>query len=470
MNSTTDLDTKIHKMLDQLDRAAPTPPKFEDLQPRRATSQPRFVAVAAAAITIAGVGGLIAVNNRSNEPIQPAAQPPAAPIAVGFSFETPTVKLDASSIEVITDDRSWAPTGDVVVNSDPGMPNEYTTLELTWHENAVEQRVSLYFQSDGIDWWINEIGTFDGHTQGEWAEPAITGQYARTPLGTPFVGNLVVPNLRIENVTLEAFRRPAICDNPTQPIALLADYPVIDSNVGGYGATFQMIDTATCTPLAVAPYEFDYTVDDATIVAIDPDEPLAGYPEIKTRVGLNLLQPGATTVRATASDDTGAIISSATMNITVHPAPLDNTPLDTTAPPVAIQTDTVDDTEQSDLAAEIERRIAILTEQLATEQLATLDYTITSTQTATDAPTTIVLDSNTDNRTIVIKMSDGTPLQPENHDRVPITIVNTNDLQVRGQLASNSGWTFEVLAERSTSDGPLPTPDELQEILYSLDP
>ena len=465
MNSTTDLDTKIHKMLDHLDRAAPAPPRFDNLQPRRATNQPRFVAVAAAAIMIAGVGGLIAVNNRSNEPIQPAAQPPTAPVADGFSFETPTVKMDAASIEVITADRSWVPTDDLDVNSDPGMPNEYTTLELTWHDNAVEQRISLYFQSDGIDWWINEIGTYDGQAQGEWTEPAVTGQYARTPLGTPFVGDLVVPNLRIENMTLEAFRRPAICDNPTQPIALLADYPVIDSNVGGYGATFQMIDTATCTPLAVAPYEFDYTVDDPAIVAIQPNELIDGYPEIKTRVGLTFLQPGTTTVRATASDDTGAIISTAAMNITVHPAPIDDAPIDTMAPP-----DTVVDTEQSDLAAQIDYRIGSLAEQLAAGRLATLDYTITSTQTATEAPTTIVLESITDDRTVVIRMGDGTPLQPENHDRVSITIVDTNDLQVRGQLASNSGWTFEVLAERSTSDGPLPTPDELQEILYSLDP
>lgn len=440
-------------------------PSFDSRQPHRPAGRSRLVAVAAAVVAVVGLGGLTAISGRDNQPIPPAAQPPAAPVEAGFHFETPTVMMDATSVEVITADRGWVPTDDVVVHSDPGMANEYTTLELTWHDDGIEQRMYMYFQSNGIDWWVREIRTYDGQADGDWMEPAAEGQFFKSPLGTAFVGDLNLATLRITDMTLEAFRRPAVCESPTDPIALLADYPTIDSFDGGFGATFQMIDTATCTPLPVAPYEFEYTVDDPTIVAIQPDEPIDGFPAIKTRVELSFLKAGATTVHATARNDTGDIVSAATMDITVRPTPVDETTSDTMPPPATIEPDMAVDTEQSDLGTQIEYRIGSLTERLDT-----LDYSITSTQTPVDAPTTIALDSTIDGRTIVIKMGSGTVLQPENHNRVPITIVEQDDLQVRGQLNSNSGWTVEIIAERSIDDGPLPTPDELQEMLYSLDP
>lgn len=437
-------------------------PSDEDRAPIRRS---RTVATVAAAVAVLGLGGLIAISGPDNQPIPPAAQPPAAPVEAGFHFETPTVMMDATSVEVITADRGWVPTDDVVAHSDPGMPNEYTTLELSWHDNGVEQRMYMYFQSNGIDWWVREIRTYDGQVDGDWLEPTVEGQYLKSPLGTAFIGDLDLATLRITDMTLEAFRRPAVCESPTDPIALLADYPTIDSLDGGFGATFQMIDTATCTPLPVAPYEFDYTVDDPTIVAIQPNEPIDGFPAIKTRVELSFLRAGATTVHATARNDTGEVVSTATMDITVRPTPADETASDTTPPPATIEPRMTVDTEQSDLDTQIDYRIGSLTEQLET-----LGYTITSTQTPAEAPTTIALDSIIDGRTIVIEMGSGTVLQPENHNRVPITLVEQDDLQVRGQLISNSGWTFEIVAERSIDDGPLPTPDELQDILYSLDP
>lgn len=468
MKSNTDLDTKIRGMLDQLDEATPTPPPFDTLQAHGPSSRPRMLMAAAAAIVVVGGAGLVAVNDRGTQPVPPAASP-VVPAGAGFHFETPTVVMDAASIEVIAADRSWVPTDDVVVDGDPGMPNESGSLELSWHDNGIEQRINLYFQSDGTDWWVNEIRTYDGQAGGQWIEPPAEGEYFRSPLGTSFVGDLDLPNLRITGMTLEAFRRPAVCDNPTDPVALLADYPVINSSDGGFGASFQMIDTATCTPLPVAPYRFDYTVDDPTIVAINPDEPIDGYPEIKTRVGLTLLEPGATTVHATARNAADEIVSTATMDITVRPAPVDDSSGDTTPPPSTVEPGATesDTAEQSDLDDQISYRIGNLTERLDS-----LDYVITGTQTSIDAPTvtTIALGSTVDGRTIVIKMGSGTPLQPENHNRVPITVLAQDDLEVRGQLISNSGWTFEILAERAADDGPLPSSDELQQILYSLDP
>jgi hypothetical protein len=139
--------------------------------------------------------------------------------------------MDAASIEVVAADRRWVPSADLVVDGDPGMPNEYTSLELTWHDDGIEQRVYLNFASDGIDWWVNEIRTYDGQIPGDWITPA-QGEYFKSPLGTAFAGDLDLPNLHIRDITLEAFLRPSVCDNPVGPTAMLADYPMIDSPVG----------------------------------------------------------------------------------------------------------------------------------------------------------------------------------------------------------------------------------------------
>lgn len=271
------------------------------------------VAMAAAAAVLVVAGGVVLAQRRA-EPGPAASNIPALP---AFHFETPTVLLDADSVEVIAADRTWVPTVDLIVHGDPGLPNEYTTLELTWHDGGIEQRINMYFTSDGVDWWANEIRTYDG--QGDWFEPVAAGEYFRSPLGTAFIGDLDLPNLRIHSMTIEAFRRPAICDNPTAPISLLADFPVIDAGVGGFVASFQMVDTATCASLPVAAYTFEYTTADPTIVAIDPPEVIPEYPAIKTRVGLELLTPGTTTVYATAKNGAGEVVDTAEMQVRVQP-------------------------------------------------------------------------------------------------------------------------------------------------------
>ncbi|WP_395160044.1 hypothetical protein [Ilumatobacter sp.] len=102
--------------------------------------------------------------------------------------------------------------------------------------------------------------------------------------------------------------------------------------------------------------------------------------------------------------------------------------------------------------------------------LGALGYVITSADVQPDSSTTITVGSTVDGRSIEIRMGSGDPLQPEDHDRVPITILDSTELSIHGQLDSNSGWTFEIVAERSSADGDLPTSDQLQDILYSLDP
>ena len=284
---------------DQVARIGAPPPR------RRAR-----LSIALVAAVVVVVSGIAVALRR--------AEPPAAGTS-SFHFETPTVRLDASSVEVVIGDQTFVPTSDVRVEGDPGTPNEYTTLELSWHDRGIEQRINMYFTSDGTDWWANEIRTYNGQVNGDWIEPAAQGEYFKRSLGVAYVGGLDLPNLRIQDMTLEVFRRPAACDGATDPIALIADYPIIDSFPGGFGASFQLLDTATCTAIPVEPYTFEYTSDDLTVAAVAvPQTDFPDYPPAKTRLELQLVGPGTTAIHATAKDKAGNVVGTADMRVTVH--------------------------------------------------------------------------------------------------------------------------------------------------------
>ena len=136
---------------------------------------------------------------------------------------------------------------------------------------------------------------------------------------------------------LEAFRRPTACDSLTSPLALIANYPRIDSFVGGYGATLKLVDTATCQPVPVSGYTFDYQSDDPAVATVTSPQPvIADYPPTLTRVDLALVSPGSTTIHVVAKDQAGAVVGTADMQIMVRSdgsaATIDTAPVGT-APP-----------------------------------------------------------------------------------------------------------------------------------------
>lgn len=72
-------------------------------------------------------------------------------------------------------------------------------------------------------------------------------------------------------------------------------------------------------------------------------------------------------------------------------------------------------------------------------------------------------------RNITILMTPGTPVLPENHDRAPATVVAQTNNLIRVENHSNDGWTFAVELV-DTSGGALPTLEQLQDLIYSIDP
>jgi hypothetical protein len=323
-------EDRIRDVLANQAAAMYVPEAHSDEQLARVTQLPiaprhsRLLMVTVAAGLLVATGVALA-QRRSDSPV---ADSPAA--ATPFHFETPTVLLDAASIEVDAAGKTFVPTAaDLRVEGDPGTPNEYTTLELTWHEQGVEQRIYIYFTSDGTDWWANMVNTYDGKPNGDWIEQQ--GEYFKTPLGQTYVGDLDLPNLKIHGMRLEAFRRSSSCDNPTTPLALVSNFPKIDSGTGGYGVTLSVFDTATCTAVPVSPFTFEYTSDNPAVAAVAAQQlVVVDYPPTLTREDIDLVAPGETTIHAVAKDQAGNVVGTADMHVIVNPAD-PSVPVPTTA-------------------------------------------------------------------------------------------------------------------------------------------
>lgn len=448
----------------------------------------------AAAVVLVAVGG-VALAQRAT-PASPAAVPatelgdPGAP----FSFQTPRVRMTADRIEVIAGDQVIVPT-DVVVQGDPGN-SQFTTLELGWGDAAaVWQKIHLYFVSDGVSWWASEIRTTDA--TGEWVFSPEGERWFTSPLGTAWTGDLDLPNLRITNLTIEAFLLPVACDDPLVPIAVVSAYPTIEGVAGGgFGGRIDLIDTATCTAIDPTPYLFTTAVDDPSVAVVTSSQPfpppttmpmevqttLPGVavaptttiivdartgeqydtatvpPEPFGRFSLEFLAPGTTTVRVTVTDASGTVIGSVAIPLTV---------LDESTAPTTTITATVP--APPGPSADVQEQAAHRVE-LATPAIAALGFT-ESGYTMTNEGVTVLTatDPNAAGRTITIVITPGTMLRPEDHDRTPVTITDRTGTFVRAVNQSNNGWSF-VVEVTDPAGVALPTEAQLVDLVYTIDP
>lgn len=106
-----------------------------------------------------------------------------------IAWSTDRVHFTANDIAIGEGDATFSiPAGtDVALHSDPGGP-DYWTLKASWGERGLEQRLYLYFASDGIDWWVSELRTHDGLAPADWI--TYRGSFFRTPLGAGFSGDV----------------------------------------------------------------------------------------------------------------------------------------------------------------------------------------------------------------------------------------------------------------------------------------
>lgn len=244
----------------------------------RRRSRPGLATIVSVAAAVALVVGIVAIAP-GGKGVYVAGRP-GSPTAVRFG--TPQVSLAADSLQIEAGGQRFSAGGSTVaVNSDPGTPNKYTTLELTWNERGVEMRLNMYFASDGLSWWANEMRTYNGKSPGDWIE--YTGTFFRTPLGHAFTGNVDLRaddgsgHLRLANLHLQPFLPPAACAHPGTRYALNPAYASVDipKGAGGFGiGVTQLLDTTSCSAVADPHlYTYDWTVADTAVAKIDVDKP-----------------------------------------------------------------------------------------------------------------------------------------------------------------------------------------------------
>lgn len=141
----------------------------------------------------------------------------------------------------------------------------------------------------------------------------------------------------------------------------------------------------------------------------------------------------------------------------------------TTAPPGASVTTAptpVPEGPMADLFQQVAHRVSSGEERLAALGFPNNEYSIDG-----DGVTTVTASDpdRPSERIITIVMTPGTVLQPEDHSRTPVTVVEQTSTLIRVENHSNNGWAFSVEAV-DTGDGPLPTLEQLQELIYSIDP
>ena len=123
----------------------------------------------------------------SPDPSTPGAAASPSP-ASAIHWTTPVVDLAADAFSVEANDLVFTTEGtEPHARSDPGGP-DYWTLEVEWTEQDLEQRLFMYFGSDGSDWWVDEIRTRDGYDPAEWIYAY--GPFFKTPLGEAYEGDV----------------------------------------------------------------------------------------------------------------------------------------------------------------------------------------------------------------------------------------------------------------------------------------
>ena len=131
------------------------------------------------AFVVAAVAGVLALGGGPGGGAGAGGGAGTAPDYDGIRFRATGLSIDAGGQRFTLDPATAA------VHSDPG-DAKYRTLEWIWQQHGVEMRLNLYFASDGGQWWVSEIRTYDGRQRGEWL--TATGRFFERPVGSAYDG------------------------------------------------------------------------------------------------------------------------------------------------------------------------------------------------------------------------------------------------------------------------------------------
>ena len=259
------------------------------------------------------------------------------PDGISVSWQAGPVLLEANDFYVEAGGvRFQADTRAMLVDGDPGVPGERTTLELFWREHDVEMRLFIYFQSDLQEWWSNEIRIYNGREDGDWIY--FEEELFRRPLGMPFEGDIHltaetegIPGvIHFDGLRLEAYRTVEACAANDLPLALDVRTPEIALTAGAELDARVYLLSGECLMIAdQTSVTYEWSVDDPELVAVAPAArclPPILEPCPEMAADLTGLQPGQTTVRVRVSANyngspENVLVAENTMLVTVTEMP-----------------------------------------------------------------------------------------------------------------------------------------------------
>lgn len=142
-----------------------------------------------------------------------AATPADAQTENYVIWATGRYSLSASDFYIeINGEKFLAPVSGLDISGDEGDATAMTT-ELTWQENNVEMRLFIYYASDGTDWWVDLIRTYNAEGSAEWIN--YSSPNIGSSLGSAFSGDVAVDSdtgeaiagkINFTGLMLEAFK------------------------------------------------------------------------------------------------------------------------------------------------------------------------------------------------------------------------------------------------------------------------
>lgn len=295
--------------------------------PRSAQRRPALIGLAVGVVVVVAAVA-IGVWRRPADRIDPARR--SDPVArVGAPLHARTDRADLSVDDYLVTGAGRRFTGNGVApsaHSDPGGPT-YWSLELGWHDAGLAGALTLYFASDGRDWWVDEIRARALGID----EVTFTGNYFRSPLGAPFAGDLDLTDqatsvtLHLGGIRLTTSPQRFDCNGLARPYAVRDAFndQTIPLFVGtSLGEELQLLDTRDC---ALASQNdratFTYVSQDPSIAQFlrgDCTHLIRAKCERGALANMRGLRPGQTVVAVTARDgESGALITTSNLTVVV---------------------------------------------------------------------------------------------------------------------------------------------------------
>lgn len=229
----------------------------------------------------------------------------------------PFSTLQVRELEIDADGKVFTAPSLVTLEGDY-INEDHVQFQALWQEHGVEMRLRASFARDSANWWAESIWHYDGHAAPgvDWVE--YTGSYMQAPLGIAFEGDLVLPTLRLRDVTATAFMPPCKGNPYTiEPVALRLDLPNPASTYS-FGIFLRDGD---CERTGVPPgMRMDWSVQDTSIatVSLANDLPLEPF---AARQYVNAASPGMTGLSIKLLDSAGTLHAEHRLEVLVNPEP-----------------------------------------------------------------------------------------------------------------------------------------------------